>query len=293
MLLLDTLEASPTFLVGFVFVLGLLVGSFLNVVIYRLPRMLEQGWKAEARAILELPEENGEHTTETVTLSKPASTCPHCSHRIRWYENIPVLSWLWLRGKCSACGGRISARYPAIELASALLVAGCALQFGYGPWLAVTALATWMLLAMAMIDYDTTLLPDNLTLPLMWLGLLAALAGMSPLSLEQAVTGAMAGYLSLWSVYWLFKLVTGKEGMGYGDFKLLAALGAFLGWQMIPLVLLLSSLVGAIIGVSLIATGVIKRQQGIPFGPYLATAGWISLLWGEKIVSGYLGLFNF
>lgn len=289
MLLLDTLSANPTFLVGFVFVLGLLVGSFLNVVIFRLPQILEQEWKAEARAVLELPEETGKQ----VTLSRPASTCPHCGHAIRWYENIPVFSWLWLKGKCSACGNRISARYPAIELTSAILAATCAVHFGYGPWLAITLLATWMLLAMAMIDFDTTLLPDNMTLPLMWLGILAALVGISPLPLNEAVVGAMAGYLSLWSVYWLFKLTTGKEGMGYGDFKLLAALGALLGWKMLPLVLLLSSVVGAVIGISLIATGAINRQQGIPFGPYLATAGWISLLWGEDIVTGYLGLFNF
>jgi leader peptidase (prepilin peptidase)/N-methyltransferase len=289
MLLLETLSANPTFLVGFVFVVGLLVGSFLNVVIFRFPKMLEQNWKAEAREVLELPEE----PTDTVTLSRPASTCPHCGHAIRWYENVPVLSWLWLRGKCSACGKGISFRYPAIELTSAILAATCAVHFGYGPWLAVTLLATWMLVAMAMIDFDTTLLPDNLTLPLMWLALFAALIGISPLSVEQAVTGAMAGYLSLWSVYWLFKLVTGKEGMGYGDFKLLAALGALLGWKMLPLVLLLSSVVGAVVGISLITTGAIKRQQGIPFGPYLATAGWISLLWGDTIVTAYLGLFKF
>ena len=289
MLLLDTLAYNPTFLVGFVFVLGLLVGSFLNVVIYRLPRMLEQGWQAEAREILALPQEQD----TPISLAKPASTCPHCGHAIRWYENVPVLSWIWLRGRCSACANAISFRYPVIELTSATLVAICAWHFGYGGWLVVTVLATWMLLAMAMIDYDTTLLPDNMTLPLMWLGLLAALLDLGPVSLRDAVIGAMAGYLSLWSLYWVFKLATGKEGMGYGDFKLLAALGALLGWQLLPLVLLLSSLVGAVVGISLIATGLVRRDQGIPFGPYLAAAGWLSLLWGETVVTAYLGLFDF
>lgn len=289
MLLLETLSNDRTFLVGFVFVLGLLIGSFLNVVIFRLPRILEKEWQAQARAVLEMPEQ----AADPVSLSSPASTCPHCGHGIRWYENIPVFSWLWLKGRCSACGKAISFRYPAIELASAVLAGLCAWHFGYGPWLVITLLATWMLLAMAMIDFDTTLLPDNLTLPLMWLALLAAVIGISPVPLADAMIGAMAGYLSLWSLYWLFKLATGKEGMGYGDFKLLAALGALLGWQLLPLVLLLSSLVGAIVGVSLIASGAIHREHGIPFGPYLATAGWISLLWGERIVTGYLGLFSF
>lgn len=288
--LLAVLEARPDVLVATCAGFGLLVGSFLNVVIHRLPIMLQREWETEARAILDVPAE-GE--PGTFNLVKPDSRCPQCGHAIRWYENIPVLSWLALRGKCSACRARISVRYPVIELVSGLLAALIAMHIGFGTALLPTLLLGWSLLTLTMIDYDTCLLPDQITLPLLWGGLLCALLGWTPVTLQDAVVGAMAGYLSLWSVFWLFKLTTGKEGMGYGDFKLLAALGAWLGWQMIPLVILLSSFVGAIIGLTLLATKIVKRDEGIPFGPYLAAAGGIALLWGQTIVDRYLGLFQF
>lgn len=289
MTLFEWLATNPAALAGFVFVLGLLIGSFLNVVIYRLPRMMESAWQAEARAMLDLPEQ----PPARFNLVVPRSACPHCGHGIRWYENIPVISWLALRGRCSQCKARISVRYPLVELAAAALGLMAAMHFGYGPWLAAVLFACWMLLALAMIDFDTTLLPDSLNYPLLWVGLLAAWAGISPVSLHDAVIGAVVGYLVLWTLYWSFKLLTGKEGMGYGDFKLLAALGAWLGWQMLPLVILLSSVVGAVIGGVLMATGAVKRDQGIPFGPYLAGAGLIALLWGELIVGAYLGMMQF
>ena len=290
MTILTLLETSPTFLVVLVFIFGLLVGSFLNVVIYRLPVMMERAWQIEARAILSLPEQP---PATPFNLAKPASRCPVCGHQIRWYENIPLLSWLFLRGRCSSCSTAISARYPLIELGAGLIAAVTAWHVGYSLWLWALIPAGWVLLALAMIDFDTTLLPDDLTYPLMWAGLLLAVTGISPVSLNDAVLGAAAGYLALWSVYWAFKLLTGKEGMGYGDFKLLAALGAWLGWQLLPLVILLSSLVGAVVGGALLLSGLVKRDQGIPFGPYLAGAGWIALLWGEQIVTLYFGLMRF
>lgn len=300
MTLLSLLETSPVALYGLVFILGLLVGSFLNVVIYRLPVMMQREWLLEARSIVADDDrsttdiaENENQTAEPFNLVVPRSRCPQCGHQITWYENIPVISWLALRGKCSSCSTRISARYPIIELVAALLATVAAVVIGYGPWLAAVIVASWCLLALTMIDFDTTLLPDQLTLPLLWAGLLCAAIGFSPIPLLDAVYGAVLGYLSLWSVYWLFKLLTGKEGMGYGDFKLLAALGAWLGWQMIPLTILLSSIVGAVVGLTLLVTGAVKRDQGIPFGPYLAGAGWIALLWGNTIVTAYLGLFRF
>src|SRR5690554_434481 len=284
------LEASPTFLIVLVFLFGLLVGSFLNVVIYRLPVMMERAWQQEARSLLAMPEEA---QADTFNLATPASRCPSCQHQIHWYENIPVVSWLALRGRCSSCSTAISPRYPLIELTAGLIAALTAWQIGYSPWLWALIPAGWCLLALAMIDFDTTLLPDSLTYPLLWAGLLLAVAGISLVDLETAVIGAAAGYLSLWSVYWAFKLLTGKEGMGYGDFKLLAAFGAWFGWQMLPLVILLSSVVVAVVGLALMSSGLVKRDQGIPFGPYLATAGWIALLWGNQILDAYLGLFKF
>lgn len=287
---LSFLEASPTGLVVVTFILGLLIGSFSNVVIFRLPKMMEREWRSECKVILEIPAGEDE---PALTLSTPASTCPKCQHKIRWFENIPVVSWLALRGKCSSCSQKISARYPIIELSAAIIAAVAATHFGYGAWLGAVLVAGWILLILALIDFDTTLLPDQLTVPLMWGGILAATVGISPISLSDSVLGAMAGYLSLWSVYWVFKLITGKEGMGYGDFKLLAALGAWMGWQLLPLVILLSSVVGAVVGLLLMTTGIVKRDEGIPFGPYLAAAGWIALLWGNDIVSTYLGLFKY
>ena len=284
----ELLSESPTLLVGLCAFFGLLVGSFLNVVIYRLPEMMMRSWRHEAREILELPEEPDNEIFNLVT---PRSRCPKCQHAIAWYENVPVVSWLALKGRCRGCATPISKRYPLIELVSGLLAGICAWQFGYDGWLVFTLAATWTLLAAAMIDADTTLLPDDLNYPLLWAGLLAALLGISPVSLPDAVIGAMAGYLSLWSVYWLFKLLTGKEGMGYGDFKLLAALGAWVGWQYLPLIILLSSVVGLVFAVGAMVFAGQKRTQ-IPFGPYLATAGWIALLWGDSIVNSYLGMFK-
>lgn len=292
MLLLDYLAANPAALILVCVLFGLLVGSFLNVVIHRIPKMMEATWRQEARELLEQPAPKGEETPPIFNLVTPGSHCPHCNHRIRWYENVPVVSWALLKGRCSGCKAAISKRYPIIELLTALVAGLCAWRFGYDPWLIFMLYGSFTLLALAVIDLDTTLLPDDLTYPLLWAGLLAAVLGISPVSLSDAVIGAMAGYLALWSLYWVFKLLTGKEGMGYGDFKLLAALGAWLGWQYLPVVVLLSSVVGLVFAVSMMASGSVKRDQGIPFGPYLAIAGWIALLWGEVIVSSYLGLFN-
>ena len=292
MLLLDYLAANPAALILVCVLFGLLVGSFLNVVIHRIPKMMEATWRQEARELLEQPAPKGEETPPIFNLVTPGSHCPHCNHRIRWYENVPVVSWALLKGRCSSCKVAISKRYPIIELLTGLVAGLCAWRFGYDPWLIFMLYGSFTLLALAVIDLDTTLLPDDLTYPLLWAGLLAAVLGISPVSLSDAVIGAMAGYLALWSLYWVFKLLTGKEGMGYGDFKLLAALGAWLGWQYLPVVVLLSSVVGLVFAVSMMASGSVKRDQGIPFGPYLAIAGWIALLWGEAIVSSYLGLFN-
>jgi leader peptidase (prepilin peptidase)/N-methyltransferase len=259
-------------------VVGLCIGSFLNVVIHRLPRMLERGWQAECAGL------RGEPVAETprYDLVVPRSTCPSCGHAISAIENIPVLSWLALRGRCSACRGAISARYPVVEILGGALAAGAILRFG-PTWQGVAACGfLWTLLALTFIDFDTQLLPDDLTLPLVWAGLAVNAAGLF-VPLRDAVIGAMAGYLALWTIYWLFKLIRGKEGMGYGDFKLLAALGAWLGWQTLPMIVLLSSVVGAFIGMSLV---VLKgRDHNVPlaFGPYLAIAGGIALFFGPAM----------
>ncbi|MEO4047252.1 A24 family peptidase [Pseudomonas sp. CAU 1711] len=274
---------SPAF-VFLAVLLGLIIGSFLNVVIHRLPLMMQRDWRQQAREILELPEEP---KGETFNLLLPNSCCPHCGHRIRAWENIPVVSYLALRGKCSGCKAPISARYPLVELACGLLSGYVAFHYGFGWQAAGVLLLTWGLLAMSLIDCDHQLLPDSLVLPLLWLGLIANHFGLYA-SLEDALWGAIAGYLSLWSVYWLFKLVTGKEGMGYGDFKLLAMLGAWGGWQILPLTILLSSLVGAVLGVILLRLRNQETSTPIPFGPYLAIAGWIALLWGDQITGTYL-----
>jgi leader peptidase (prepilin peptidase)/N-methyltransferase len=259
-------------------VLGLLVGSFLNVVIYRIPKMMQR--ESDNYVANEMGKELPH--TDRFNLMVPRSSCPHCGHQITALENIPVISWLMLGGKCSSCKAPISARYPAIELVNALLSAALVWHFGSG-WMGLATLAFgWFLLAMTMIDYDTQLLPDDLTYPLLWLGLLVNVNGMF-VPLRDAVIGAAAGYLVLWSIYWLFKLATGKEGMGYGDFKLLAALGAWLGWAMLPTIILLSSVVGAVVGISLIVVAKRGRDKPIPFGPYLAAAGLIALLYGTPI----------
>jgi leader peptidase (prepilin peptidase) / N-methyltransferase len=260
-------------------VFGLLIGSFLNVVIYRIPKMMQR--ESDNYVANELGKELP--YTDRFNLMVPRSACPHCGHQITALENIPVISWLVLRGKCSACKAPISARYPAIELLTGLLSAVMVWTFGSG-WMGLATLVfLWLLVAMTFIDFDTQLLPDDLTYPLLWLGLLLNLNG-TFVPLRDAVIGAAAGYLALWSVYWLFKLATGKEGMGYGDFKLLAALGAWLGWKMLPTIILLSSVVGAIVGISLIVVARRGRDKPIPFGPYLAAAGLIALLYGEPIM---------
>jgi leader peptidase (prepilin peptidase)/N-methyltransferase len=264
-------------------VLGLLVGSFLNVVIHRLPRMLERGWHAQCAEL------RGEAPAEApaYNLVVPRSACPHCGHRIAAHENIPVLSWLMLRGKCSACGSRISARYPAVELIAGTLAALAIARFG-PTWQGLAACGLlWTLVALTFIDADTQLLPDDITLPLVWSGLAVNLFGLY-VPLSESVIGAIAGYLSLWLVYWAFKLVRGKEGMGYGDFKLLAALGAWLGWKMLPAIVLMSSAVGAVIGIGLIVSRGRDRASPLPFGPYLAIAGAIALFAGAPLARLYL-----
>ncbi|MBN7795391.1 prepilin peptidase [Parahaliea mediterranea] len=269
----------------FLLALGLVVGSFLNVVIYRLPLMMEASWRAECAVLLEVDD-----ATERprLSLAVPNSHCPHCKAPVRPWQNIPVISYLALRGKCASCGAGISPRYPLVELATGLASLFLAIHFGASPALAGALLFTWALIALTMIDIDHQLLPDNITLPLLWLGLLFNLAGtFAPL--RDAVIGAIAGYLCLWTVYWVFKLLTGKEGMGYGDFKLLAALGAWMGWQALPMIVLLSSLVGAVVGIALMVIRRRGREVPIPFGPYLAMAGWLALVWGDSIMASYLG----
>ena len=269
-------------------VLGLCIGSFLNVVIHRLPQMLERRWKLDSAEMLGLDPSRTKDIGPEITLSRPRSRCPSCGHVIAWHENIPLLSYLRLGGKCSACKARISPRYPLVEVATALLFAAIGWQFGPVPsallWCAFAA----VLVALAGIDWDTTLLPDDLTLPLLWAGLVAAALGWT-LPLPQALWGAVAGYLSLWSVYWVFKLATGKEGMGQGDFKLLAALGAWLGWQMILPVVLGASILGAVVGIGMKASNLLREGRYVPFGPFLAGAGLVVLLAGPARTLGWLG----
>jgi leader peptidase (prepilin peptidase)/N-methyltransferase len=271
----------PTLVAG---IFGLLIGSFLNVVIHRLPKMMQResdNYVAHESG-MPLPH------TDSYNLMVPRSACPHCGHQITALENIPIISYLFLRGKCSECKAPISVRYPIVELVSGILSAFLIWRFGSGVAGLATLVFAYLLIAMTLIDADTQLLPDDLTLPLLWCGLLVNLNG-AFVPLNEAVIGAAAGYLSLWSVYWLFKLTTGKEGMGYGDFKLLAALGAWLGWKMLPIIILLSSVVGALVGISLIVFAKHGRDKPIPFGPYLAAAGMIALFYGKTLAEAYLG----
>ncbi len=282
---LSTLSClPPEVLFGLAALLGLVVGSFLNVVIHRLPVMLERDWQAQCAA---LQGKEVAADSPSYNLLTPASTCPFCGHRIRAWENIPVLSYLFLRGRCSACKAPISLRYPLVEILSAVLSGFVMLHFGPTLQMLAALIFVWALLALTYIDYDTQLLPDDITLPLLWLGLLLNWQGVFT-SLPDALLGAVFGYLSLWSVYWGFKLLTGKEGMGYGDFKLLAALGAWMGWQMLPGIILLSSIVGAIVGVTLIILRRQDSQKPIPFGPYLAGGGLVSLFYGQQLIAWYL-----
>ncbi|MCX4217889.1 A24 family peptidase [Pseudomonas sp. MCal1] len=263
--------------------LGLVVGSFLNVLVWRLPKMLEREWRQQAHDVLGLP---GETSLPTYNLMLPHSQCPHCGHRIRAWENIPVLSYVFLRGRCSSCSTPISKRYPLTELACGLLSAFIAWHLGSGWPACLLIVLTWGLLAMSLIDIEHQLLPDVLVLPLLWLGLIVNSFELF-VSLHDALWGAVLGYMALWSVFWLFKLITGKDGIGHGDFKLLALLGAWGGWQILPLTILLSSLVGAVLGVILLKLRDQKTSTPIPFGPYLAIAGWIALLWGGQITGFY------
>ena len=266
--------------------LGLLIGSFLNVVIHRLPRMLERQWAAECAELAGQPAAGGEPFNLTV----PRSRCPHCGHGIRWHENIPVLSYLLLRGRCSHCHGAIGLRYPAVELLTGALFYACAWRWGASPSALAWSAFSAMLLALALIDWDTTLLPDDLTLPLLWLGLLAAAVHWIATDLNSAFWGAVAGYGSLWAVYWLFKLVTGKEGMGYGDFKLFAALGAWLGWQALVPLILLASVLGAVVGIAMKFTSGLRAGGYVPFGPFLAFAGLTALALGPQTLLRAVGL---
>lgn len=266
-------------------VVGLCVGSFLNVVIHRLPKMLEHGWRAQCAELSGQPPPEGAR----YNLITPRSQCPTCGHLIAAYENIPLASYLFLRGRCSACHAPISRRYPLVELLTCALTVAAVVRFGATPSALAASLLLWSLIALTFIDFDTQLLPDNITLPLLWTGLLANVAGLLPgVTLRDAVIGAIAGYLALWTIYWLFKLIRGKEGMGYGDFKLLAALGAWLGWQMLPLIVLLSSVVGAVIGLGLVAFKGRDHQIPLAFGPYLAIAGAIALFFGKPLIALYL-----
>lgn len=296
MTLIDLYLHNPTALIVFTTVIGLLVGSFLNVVIYRIPVMLQRDWRQQCCEYLELEESKFAKDDPTAhhkvfNLIKPDSHCPQCNAPVRAWQNIPVVSFILLGGKCAKCHNPISIRYPIIETVTAILSGIVAWKFG-ATWLTLSLLVlTWSLIALTMIDFDHQLLPDNITLPLLWLGLLINAIGLAPnISAQDAIIGAAAGYLSLWSVYWGFKLITGKDGMGYGDFKLLAALGAWMGWQSLLLIVILSSLVGAIVGISLLVLRGRDRNIPIPFGPYLAGAGFIALIWGDSLAQYYIAV---
>lgn len=287
---LDALALFPALSLGLVLIIGLIVGSFLNVVIHRLPKMMEREWKQQCELLLDAnststPAEN----TQPFNLMVPRSRCPHCGHAITALQNIPVISYLLLRGKCAGCKAVISPRYPIIELVTGLLSVAVVAYLGLTTAALLGLVFTWCLITLTMIDADTQLLPDDITLPLLWLGLIANSFGVFT-TLENALWGAIAGYMVLWSIFWLFKLLTGKEGMGYGDFKLLAALGAWMGWQVLPQIIILSSLVGAVVGIALMLIKKRGKEVPIPFGPYLAVAGWIAFVWGDAINQHYLSL---
>lgn len=292
-MLIDVLKQDITIYITIIFILGLLVGSFLNVAIYRLPVMFKREWRKDCCSYLEenyqakIQLTNTDEPAEHFNLVKPDSTCPSCGHQIRSWENIPVISYIFLKAKCSHCKAPISFRYPFIELLSAILAAMCAWYFGFSLAGFAAIVLTWALISLSWIDYDTQYLPDQITLPFLWLGLILNINNTFT-DINSAIIGAVAGYLSLWTVHHSFKLITKKEGMGYGDFKLLGMLGAWMGWQFLPVIIILSSLVGSIIGIALILFKKHQREKPIPFGPYLAIAGWIALLWGEQINSLYL-----
>lgn len=286
MTLTDSLQHSPAIFIAFSTIIGIIVGSFLNVIIYRLPRMMERAWHQQCA---ELRGENI-HPSPVFNLVIPRSTCPQCEHRITVLENIPLISYLFLKGYCSQCNTRISLRYPIVEGLTGIMSGFTAWHFGFGLTAIAALLFIWAMIALTFIDLDSQLLPDTITLPLLWIGLLFNLDN-GFIDIRSAIIGTVAGYLVLWTIYWGFKLITGKEGMGYGDFKLLAAIGAWLGWQMLPLVILFSSFAGGVISFILIITKKFQRNTTIPFGPYLAGGGLIALFWGNKINHAYFGLF--
>jgi leader peptidase (prepilin peptidase)/N-methyltransferase len=294
--IIEVMQSQLWFYLTTVGLVSLCVGSFLNVVIYRLPLMMQREWQSECRLLLEdelnTNQAKPKNTSEPFNLVKPNSTCPKCKTAIKPWQNIPIISWLILKGKCASCSNPISIRYPAVEAVTALLSLVVAYTFGATEQALLYIVITWALVALTFIDIDHMLLPDQLTLPLVWLALIAAVAGIT-ITPSDAIMGAAFGYLSLWSVFWLFKLLTGKEGMGYGDFKLLALFGALLGWQSLLTIILLSSVVGAIIGIALLSIQGKDKATPIPFGPYLAIAGWITLLWGNQLQSAYFNLIGY
>lgn len=283
---ISILQDTPSFFISFITIIGLMIGSFLNVVIYRLPEMMKRNWLQQCA---ELRGETIE-SQPTFNLITPRSACIHCGHKITALENIPIISYLALRGRCSQCQAHISLRYPVVEAITAFMSGFVAWCFGFSFITIATLILVWALIALAVIDLNTQLLPDDITLPLLWLGLLVNM-GNGFTDIHSAIIGAVAGYLSLWLIYWGFKLITGKEGMGYGDFKLLSAIGAWLGWSMLPLVIIFSSLVGAIVGIGLIVAAKLKKNIPISFGPYLVGGALIALFWGEKLNHAYFGLF--
>lgn len=290
-------QANTAFFYTSVIILGLIIGSFLNVVIHRLPVMLMRDWRRDCREFLteKFPQDLTANTKPAPGAAKynlivPRSACPHCGHHISALENIPVISYLFLRGRCKSCKAHISARYPIIETISTVLAMTVAWKFGVSYAFLFAALLSWALLSLTMIDFDHQYLPDQITLPFLWLGLILNVNGMYT-NLSSAVIGVAAGYLSLWTVYHLFKLITGKEGMGFGDFKLLALFGAWLGWQMLPAIILISTLIGSVVGILLIVLKQHEKGKPIPFGPYLAGAGWVALIWGKELNALYFRLF--
>lgn len=287
MLVVQYLAANTPVLLTVAGLLGLAIGSFLNVVIHRLPKMMERDWRSQCAEILDGVAPPAQQ--QTYNLVVPRSRCPNCEHQITALENVPIVSYIALRGRCSSCRWRIPLRYPAIEVLTGLLSVLVVWRFGFTIQAGGALLLTWALIALSIIDFDTQFLPDSITLPFLWLGLAFNVADIYTTT-EASVIGAIAGYLTLWSVFHLFRLITGKEGMGYGDFKLLAVFGAWLGWSALPLIVLLSSVVGAVIGVAMIALRGHDKNIPIPFGPYLAIAGWIALMWGTQLVDAYLGV---
>lgn len=288
MLFIHFLQTQPTFFIITMALLGMCIGSFLNVVIYRLPKMMERDWHEQCCELLEIEKGKNQKQFNLIT---PRSSCPQCHHKITAFENIPVISYLYLKGRCKSCKVKISPQYPIIEMLTGLMSAYIAWHFGFSWQTLFAILLTWALISLSMIDLKHSLLPDDITLPFLWLGLACNMFGLFTEDIYPSLIGAMLGYSVLWAVFMSFKLVTGKEGMGYGDFKLLALLGAWLGWQSLPLIILLSSITASLIGIAMIIFRGRNKSTAFPFGPYLAIAGWITLIWGEELIGTYLNTF--